>query len=92
MDPKTATAAQFHAKPDQLSYRADRPLYTFLAMQNFLDWQHQDYPIFAKNKRAFEKQAAAEVHKAVKKAECCIAYDPVKAKAFCLEVQQLFFP
>ena len=91
MDPKTATTAQFHATPEQLSYRADRPLYTFLAMQNFLDWQHQDYPIFAKNKRAFEKQAAAEVQKADKEARMLYRVDPGKAKAFLHEFNNYSF-
>lgn len=91
MDPKTGTAAQFHAKPEQLSYRADRPVYTFLAMQNFLDWQHQDYPIFAKNKRAFEKQAAAEVHKADKEGRMLYRVDPAKAKAFLHEFNNYSF-
>lgn len=70
--PRLQLRLSFTQRRSNCLIAADRPLYTFLAMQNFLDWQHQDYPIFAKNKRAFEKQAAAEVQKADKEARMLI--------------------
>lgn len=82
MDTATATKAQFHATSDQLDYRADRPIFTFLALQNFLDWQQQDFVAFSRVKRNFENQAASEVLKVDKEGRLLFTISPEKAKNF----------
>ena len=69
MDWATGTKAQFHATPEQVSYSPDRTIYTFLAMQNFLDWMPQDRAVFEKDRDAYEENAAKVVAAAKAKAQ-----------------------
>lgn len=55
MTPKVGSRAQFHATPEKVSWSADRPIYTFLAQQFFLDWMAPARSDFLKIRNAAEK-------------------------------------
>lgn len=81
MDPETGTRAQFHATPEQLDYSADRPIFTFLAAQNFLDWMPQEREKFMKYQKRFESEAVADVAAARKEAAQLSGVSTDKARA-----------
>lgn len=56
MTPEVGTRAQFHATPEQVSWSADRPIYTFLAQQFFLDWMAPARNEFMKIRNTAEKE------------------------------------
>lgn len=91
MDPKTGLQAQFHAQPDQLGFRIDRPIFTFLALQNFLDWQSQDRVAFEKAQRQFERHAAQAVEQADKEGHILFDMDPKKAKSYLHQFNNISF-
>lgn len=82
MDWKTGTKAQFHATPEQVSYSPDRTIYTFLAMQNFLDWMPQERAVFEKDRVAYEENAAKVVAAAKAKAQLIAGADREKAREY----------
>lgn len=55
MTPEVGSRAQFHATPEMVSWSADRPIYTFLAQQFFLDWMAPARSDFLKIRNAAEK-------------------------------------
>ncbi len=79
MDPATGTQAQFHATPEQLSYSADRPIFTFLAQQFFLDWMPQEFKAYVQERNAYEKVADSDVAQVKKVAASLLAVNPQKA-------------
>lgn len=79
MDPETGLHAQFHATPEQLSYSADRPIYTFLAQQFFLDWMPEEYKSFMKDRDDYEEDAVEILAKAKIEAAGLYAVNPLKA-------------
>lgn len=82
MDWETGTKAQFHATPEQVSYSPDRTIYTFLAMQNFLDWMPKERAAFEKNRVAYEKAANKAVAEAQAQAKAIAGVDREKAREF----------
>lgn len=79
MDPETGTYAQFHATPEQLSYSADRPIYTFLAQQFFLDWMPKEFKAFQKEAGKYEAEAVGVLARAKAEAAQLHAVNPQKA-------------
>lgn len=82
MDPKTGLQAQFHATPEQLSYSIDRPIYTFLAQQFFLDWMPKEQKAFEKYRNDYEKNAVAILNQAKQDAAGLYVVNPEKAINF----------
>lgn len=82
MDWETGTKAQFHATPEQVSYSPDRTIYTFLAMQNFLDWMPKERAAFEKDRVAYEKAANKAVAEAQAQAKAIAGVDREKAREF----------
>ena len=82
MDWATGTKAQFHATPEQVSYSPDRTIYTFLAMQNFLDWMPQDRAVFEKDRVEYEENTAKVVAAAKAKAQLIAGADREKAREY----------
>lgn len=82
MDWETGTKAQFHATPEQVSYSPDRTIYTFLAMQNFLDWMPKERAAFEKDRVAYEKAATKAVMDAQAQAKAIAGVDREKAREF----------
>lgn len=82
MDWETGTKAQFHATSEQVSYSPDRTIYTFLAMQNFLDWMPKERAAFEKDRVAYEKAANKAVAEAQAQAKAIAGVDREKAREF----------
>ena len=82
MDWETGTKAQFHATPEQVSYSPDRTIYTFLAMQNFLDWMPKERAAFEKDRVAYEKAANKAVAEAQAQAKVIAGVDREFMHAF----------
>lgn len=55
LTPQAGMHAQFHAKPEQFDWQADRPIFTFLAQQFFLDWMPEERAAFEKARLGLEK-------------------------------------
>lgn len=79
MDWETGTRAQFHATPEQVSYSPDRTIYTFLAMQNFLDWMPDERKAFMKDRDAYEKEVTKTMSDAKAHAQLLVGVDKDKA-------------
>ncbi len=80
MAPEVGTHAQFHATAEQVSWSPDRPIFTFLAQQFFLDWMPEARNDFLKTQEAIEKADTVTAHAMQQKAKKLAAVDREKAR------------
>ncbi len=68
LTPEAALMAQFHSAPEDFNYDPNRSVFTFVNLQNFLDWDDQAFRRFPITQRAFEAEAARDFRIAMTRA------------------------